>query len=281
MLTKNVVDNIIAGIIATALSTAVGLVLQVFGFSAQVAVTLALFLLCVLLLIFLTVKRFYFSLIRFLILSLLKSILRIKGNDADVRKIAIKKTLIEEVQKGLPQIEQSQDDLITPYPNQLSCETLIQDECRKAKKVKILTIRGERYFSGSRSLLRDIVLSKQGRGFAIEILVLSPESAHITEELAETLGQDSATEIGGKMQIVLDLLKNLSLQNRNVKIKCYNGTPIFKILIFDDVMFVSSFVSPKNDQNAKMWRMMRAGNPLFVGLEKYFDELAKHCTECP
>ena len=49
------------------------------------------------------------------------------------------------------------------------------------------------------------------------------------------------------------------------------------MLLFDNVMFVSSFAGggPKNDNNVKMLEMKREGNPLFIGIERYFDELSK------
>jgi hypothetical protein len=47
------------------------------------------------------------------------------------------------------------------------------------------------------------------------------------------------------------------------------------MLIFDRVMFVSSFTNggPKNDRNAKMFLLNQQDNPLFGGFEQYFDDL--------
>ena len=94
--------------------------------------------------------------------------------------------------------------------------------------------------------------------------------------LARKLGHDDAGYIKTKMRIALQNLRHLSETNDKFKVKCYSETPNFKILLFDDVMFVSSFGEgggPKNDQNARMWQMTREGNPIFIGLEKHFDKL--------
>ncbi len=64
-------------------------------------------------------------------------------------------------------------------------------------------------------------------------------------------------------------------RNGNFMAKLYKETPIFKILIFDNVMFFSVFSGPKNDESAKMLQIERNGNPLFAGFERYFDELWK------
>ena len=103
--------------------------------------------------------------------------------------------------------------------------------------------------------------------------MLSPESSHITDELAEEMSQHSAKAIRGKMENVLDILKSLAGQDKNFEVRFYDETPNFKLLLFDDVMFVSAFTEPKNDHNSKMLRITRVGTPLFVGLEKHFDDL--------
>lgn len=101
--------------------------------------------------------------------------------------------------------------------------------------------------------------------------------------MAEKLGHKSAEEIRGRMGRTLDYLKHLAGEHENFRVKCYNEEPNFKILLFDDVMFVSSFAGqgPKNDRNTRMFRMVREGNPLFAGLEKLFDELSKRSVPPP
>jgi GTP pyrophosphokinase len=97
-------------------------------------------------------------------------------------------------------------------------------------------------------------LTKKDKGFNIELLVLSPESSHITEDLAGELGHNSVERIRKNMRIARDNLNHLAEQNANFRVKWYDETPNFKILMFDDIMFVSSFAGggPKNDRNAKM-----------------------------
>jgi transcriptional regulator with XRE-family HTH domain len=161
--------------------------------------------------------------------------------------------------------------LVLEFPNQGSCEPYIRRAAHRAKKIKVLTIRGEKYFVGTRSLLHDVVA--RAKDSTIEVLILSPEAGHITDEVAEQLGHQSAEEIREKMRRAFDYLKSLARENRNLEVRCYEELPIFKILLFDEVMFVSAFIGPKNDDNAKMFRMARDGNPLFIGFERLFDEL--------
>nr|HYT42485.1 hypothetical protein [Methylomirabilota bacterium] len=164
---------------------------------------------------------------------------------------------------------------ITEFASQERCEQHLREAFHSAKKVKILTIRGEKYFSGSRSLFYNLYLDKRTKNFRVQVLVLSPKSSHITPDLAQDMGHPSAEEIKKSMEIVLDILTDFAKQNKKFEVRCYDETPNFKLLLFDDVMFVSAFTEPKNDQNAKMLRITREGTPLFSGLEKHFDDLWK------
>lgn len=270
---KGVVDSIIASIIFALLSTGLGLLLQTLGLSVQASVLVALFALLILMILFISAKSFYPIYTRRLAERQLERILNV--NDPSDPGMPFKRKLIEQVLRENSGFETKRSTWIREYPNQETCEDDIQNAFRKAKKVKILTIRGEKYFLGSRSLFYNLYLEKRTQNFSVQVLVLSPESAHITDELARDIGQYSAQQIKSNMQTVLDVLKDFAKHNKNFEVRCYDETPNFKILLFDDVMFVSAFTEPKNDHNAKMLSITREGTPLFMGLEKHFDDLWK------
>jgi DNA-binding XRE family transcriptional regulator len=168
--------------------------------------------------------------------------------------------------------EFEQHSLISVFRNQKACEDNIREASQSAKKIKVLTIRGDKYFVGTMSLLHDAIVGKKT---SIEALVLSPEAEHITEELAGELQHSSANEIRGKMLISLKYLKDLAQMYENFSVNYYNRKPIFKMLIFDDLLFVSSFALrvPKNDLKAEMYKIPR-GNSLFAGFEAIYDEFS-------
>ncbi len=244
---NNVLDNVIAGIIVTVLTTVAGFML-VSG------------------------RKFYHAGKAKLTFWLLKKAL--KPNTKD---ILLQKRIVDLLLHENSLIGSSYKTSVIEHPNQDACESYIKEAFRNAKKVKILTIRGQQYFLSSRSLLYDMCLTKKDKGFNIEVLVLSPESSHITEDLAGELGHNSVERIRKKMRIARDNLNHLAEQNANFRVRWYDETPNFKILMFDDIMFVSSFAGggPKNDRNAKMFQIARDNNPLFLGFERYFDNLSK------
>lgn len=274
---NNLLENVIAAIIFTALSTATGLFVQKFGFSPQTSITVAGAVLFGLAVVFLVTRKYYPHYIRWRTERLLQKALTLKTHETDDARKAFKKKIIEKVLLEDVGVGLKQNSSVVEFLNQEACESHIREASCNAKKVKVLTIRGEKYFLGLRPLLQDLCKSKRSKDSSIEVLVLSPDSYHISEELAASLDHESAEEIKTKMHIVFDYLNHLANRIKNFEVKCYDERPNFKILLFDDVMFVSSFADggPKNDHSAKMLQIRRDGNPLFVGFERYFDDLSK------
>lgn len=274
---NNVVENIIASVIASIifvmLSTVLGYILFRLGVSNQASVFIGLLTLLFLMLLFLASRSFYPAYTRKRTIRLVEKALNVDPKEKDEAKLALRVTILERVHRDNPVAEKQQMITVVEYENQDVCETYLQEEFSKARTIKILTIRGEKYFAGESSLFYRLLPKKQTKNFTIEVLVLKPESGHITDELAKDLGQYSAKHVQGKMQGILDILKDLAVKSKNFKVKCYDETPNFKILMFDDVMFVSAFTEAKNDKQAKMYRIARAYNLLFIGFERYFDSL--------
>jgi len=210
-----------------------------------------------------------------LTIRLLEDALKVNARNSNPEKEELRTKVIERVQQAGPGVYQGQGNMITEFENQLACESQLIEHFREAKVIKILTIRGSHYFLGHRSLFFDLCELKTGRGYSIELLVLALDAPHLTDEHAKSIGHASSAEVKTVMANMFEYLKVIRRHNRNFVVRFYKEEPIFKILLFDDVMFVSAFVAPKNDRNAKMWRMIREGNPLFAGLERYFDDLSK------
>jgi hypothetical protein len=281
---NTIAESVIASIIFAALWATATLLLHDFGLNSPVYPVVVLVILLAIIFIYLIVRKAKRKFTRWLTWHLLTNALSPKHNVNTTDK-AFKKKIVDKIFRTTPSDEllleyndlygsNTQTPLIE-FDNQIACEQEIQKACEKAKKVKILTIRGEKYFLGYKNLLREICLGKQGKEYSIEVLVLSPDSDHITENLSASLGKNPQ-QIRTKMRIALDNLKHIMELNRNIRVKCYKESPNFKILIFDDEMFVSSFAQgrQKNDHNAKMFQITRDNNPLFAGLERFFDDLS-------
>jgi hypothetical protein len=273
-LMKNIFENLIANMLVILISTCVVLVLHSFGFSTDIAVILGLAVLLLLyILIYVVGRQAYPKFISWLTIKLLKDAL--KSNSGTINSVELQDQIVQLVTYHTHRRMLNESYLVQVYPNQETCEQEIVERYRRAKKVKILTIRGEKYFLGSKSLLRDITKEKlkTEEELDIKVLVLVPESPHITDRLARSLGPQQPEDIRKKMGMSLDNLKHLADQNTNFQVRCYDKTPIIKMLMFDDVMFVSAYLKAKNDRNTHMLRISRNDIVLFACLEKEFDDL--------
>lgn len=184
----------------------------------------------------------------------------------------------DEVRESRPQQKtmiSQQHGSVAQFDSQALCEDQIREAASMTRRAKILTIRGEKYFMGSRSLLYSLCAPRRSDPISVKVLVLSPEASHISNELATRLDHESAEEIRDKMRHSLDNLKYHARRNRDFEVRCYQDAPNFKILLFDSTIFTSSFIDggPKHDHSTTVFQMMREGNPLFAGFERYFDDL--------
>jgi|SRR5690348_3679405 len=215
-------QNVIADVIASVIVAALSFILIIFG-------------------------KLFPSIINKLTLRLLGRALRVDGHQPDPRKEELRTKVIERVQQASPEMYRRKGNTITEFENQLACEDELVEHFRKAKTIKVLTIRGAHYFLGHRSLFLDLCELKAGKGHSIELLVLAQDAAHLTDEHARSIGHASSSEVKTMMGNVFEYLKVIRKRNRNFIVKIYREEPIFKILLFDDVMFASAFVAPKND----------------------------------
>jgi hypothetical protein len=160
------------------------------------------------------------------------------------------------------------------FTNQLECKDEIKENFRTAKRTKILTARGGRYFRPD-GWFYDPLVEEKGRNDQIQVLVCSSESPHIDEELAQRLRScDSAEEVRGMMHANLIYLGSLSRRFSNILIiRVYAEKPIWNILIFDDVMYVAPYVEHKSHEKAAVFKFQRHDRSHFVGFESHFDRL--------
>ena len=274
---NSVLESVLANAISLGLSTLVGFILFVFGINTQTTVIVAAAVLFGVAILFLIGRKYYPRYKRKRTERLLEQALSVKENETDEEKVVFKTKIVERVLLENAGVQLQESSSVLEFLNQEACEPHIKEAAHNAKNVRTLTIRGEKYFLGPNSYLHHLCTSKRSKDSTIEVLVLSPDSRHISDELATNLDHESAKEIKDKMRIVLEYLIHLTNRVKNFEVKCYDERPNFKILMFDDVMFVSSFAGggPKNDRAAKMLQIKRDGNPLFVGFERLIDDLSR------
>lgn len=161
------------------------------------------------------------------------------------------------------------------FPNQLECKDEIIENFKTARRTKILTARGGRYFTIA-GWFYSLLGEKKGRNDQIQVLVCSSESPHIDEELAQQLSYSSAKAVRDRMRTSLKNLGDLSRDFRNMLVRVYAGKPIWNILLFDDMMYVAPYVGHGTHEKATVFKFRRHDRSHFVGFEIHFDQLWSH-----
>lgn len=159
---------------------------------------------------------------------------------------------------------------------QADCKKELIDQFKSAfLEIRILTIRGLRYFSREVGLFYPLLREKAIDNVPIKVLVCLPESTYIDLELAQRLRKGSVEEIRRNMRLALDNLEILMSEYKNLEIRVYKDVPIWNILQFDDTMYVSAYVEPKSHHNAVMHKMLRNSRSHFVAFDKHWNSLWK------
>lgn len=152
-------------------------------------------------------------------------------------------------------------------------EELIDQFDSASSEIRILTIRGLRYFSRKAGLFFPLLRQKAIDNVPIKVLVCSPESTHIDLELVRGLRKSSVEEIRRNMRLALDNLEILMNEYKNLDIRVYEEVPIWNILQFDDTMYVSAYVEPKSHQNAVVHKIPQSSKSHFAAFDKHFNSL--------
>jgi hypothetical protein len=161
------------------------------------------------------------------------------------------------------------------FTNHLECEDEIIENFKAARRIKVLTARGGRYFMVA-GWFYDLLGEKQGRNDQIQILVCSSESSHIDEELAQRLGYGSAEAVRDRMRTSLGHLGSLCRGFPNISVRVYAEKPLWNVLLFDDVMYVAPYVGHASHEKAAVLKFQRNDRSHFVGFEHHFDQLWSH-----
>jgi hypothetical protein len=158
------------------------------------------------------------------------------------------------------------------FTNHLECQDEIIENFKAARRIKVLTARGGRYFMVA-GWFYDLLGEKKGRNDQIQILVCSSESSHIDEELAQRLGYGSAEAVRDRMRTSLGHLGSLCRDFSNISVRVYVEKPIWNVLLFDNVMYVAPYVGHASHEKAAVLKFRRHDRSHFVGFELHFDQL--------
>lgn len=151
----------------------------------------------------------------------------------------------------------------------------IRDCFATSRQISLLLYIGRREFGEDESLFLDLLEKriKQKDNFELRILHSSPNSPHLSQQKANRLGRRKEKWISQIEKVRENIIK-ASAKSDNVRVFSHKEPYIWRMLIFDDIMFVSGYIQDtKNDKKAPVFCIKDGKDSLHTVFYKYYNHL--------
>lgn len=170
---------------------------------------------------------------------------------------------------------QQNTGILRVFDNLEICEQEMKDDFRQCKQAKMLLQMGRREFGDRKgSWFWTIAQERQKVDKEIKILRASQKSPYFSEQRAISRGKSYErwqTDLNRLKVEIYSLRKEYHVNIQDVP---HKEPFLWRIFIFDDYAYISGYLyESKNDNYAKVYKMIRGEESLFTIFEKYFDYL--------
>jgi hypothetical protein len=159
------------------------------------------------------------------------------------------------------------------YATQADASRELQEQAAAASRVDILAVRALGVLGLNDSLLRGPLLDGRDHPAAVRVLLLDPDSPAVAVRAAET-GESAEGFVAG-IRLALARLGELE-QHPLVRVQTaiYDALPVWRLLAFDSVMFLSAFSSSTEGHRSAMYKLTAATDGvLHAGMTRQFDDM--------
>jgi hypothetical protein len=162
------------------------------------------------------------------------------------------------------------------YENYIEAEPDIKECFEKATKIRIFMQIGRGVIGGNRSLLFESAQAKKEKGVSIQILYADQTSPYLSRERAKKRNSNYI-EWETSIQYTEGNIKALLEDEINIAARKHCEPYLWRLFIFDDVMFVIPYTHNKNNHEKshtfKLERKAEGAGSLYDTFSTYFDEL--------
>jgi len=166
------------------------------------------------------------------------------------------------ITKVYPTLEDAYEDLKSSFLN--------------AKTISLMLHIGRREFGIKDSLYYEILKKRVDSDDEIDVRILHihPESDYVSRKRAEELGKPHFKWIQD-IEYVRNQIEEASSESERVRICCHNEPFLWRLFIFDNVMFVSAYLhKSKNDKKAPVYKIEEQNNnSLYAAFRNYYNFL--------
>jgi hypothetical protein len=160
-----------------------------------------------------------------------------------------------------------------------SCEDEIVGQFRESARVDILCIKGRGL--GKTHLCRDALRERIQRGRPTRILLQSPNSPYVNEQISKEFGWSSLESFKGNLVESIECLSRevADVPDRSSVLRLYKSKPILRLYIFDKRLYLSVYAGRKVEEEDKkriaVWCLARDTNPcsLTFVIERFFESI--------
>lgn len=143
------------------------------------------------------------------------------------------------------------------------------------KRIDLLLYIGRREFGIKDALFSDLLREKLARETNLEVRILhiAEDSPYLSVRRARQLGKRQSKWLRD-VRHVRSEIQEIAQDAQNVRVIAHKEPFLWRIFIFDNVMFVSSYLhATKNDQKAPVYLIEEGDSSLYTAFETYFDGL--------
>lgn len=151
----------------------------------------------------------------------------------------------------------------------------LKSHFRTAKRIDFLIYIGRQEFGIKDALFTDLLSQrvKEQADLEVRILHANENSRHFSERRAKSLGKRRDKWVGD-IVYVREQIKFASANSPNVQIYKHEEPFVWRIFVFDDVMFVSGYLhTTKNDKKAPVYKIREGESSLYQAFKNYYNHL--------
>lgn len=158
------------------------------------------------------------------------------------------------------------------FANQAEADRELRDLAGTAEQIDILAVRTLGLISLNDSLLRG-PLTQRTTPVRVRMLLLDPDASAVAIRAAE-IGESAASFAAGIRLAIARLAEFAGHPYVTVRTALYDQLPTWRMIGFDDVLYVSAFSASSEGHRSGMYKFTAAtGGVLHTGFRRQFDEM--------
>lgn len=162
----------------------------------------------------------------------------------------------------------------------------IREAVTESKTIKLLMLAGYEYFGrGHESLLYDIVQKKNNVKLDFILLDIDNAEEVVNQRVEHLRNRDetyTSDQLKQNVRATRELLRSISSPRKKVEIRLTKMQPVFRLLILDDCLFMSTYAKGVHGHESPVFKVEKApknGTSIYDAYLEYFEQVK--CLAAP